>query len=127
MPPAQHQIGWFGTQFGQHGSPGRARSDVHLAAPEGEYLRVVVGAEPVGSALHQAVHDVHARRPRRGQQPNDVGQRNASCFLGKRHEPGARADDRALAFLGDDRGVAGRREFGKLRSHADAVTVGGTS
>ena len=42
--------------------------------------------------------------------------RRASC--GEYGQSGVRADDRALALLGDDRGVAGRGEVGEVDSHA---------
>ena len=35
-------------------------------------------------------------------------------------KPSVRTDHRALTFLGDDRGVSGRREVGELGPHAGA-------
>ena len=44
-----------------------------------------------------------------------LGKRDAACFFGESCQPGVRADDRALAFLSDDRGVLGRHEFRECR------------
>ena len=82
----------------------------------------MVGAEPVGPALHEAVHDLHARIACHGEQSFDVGQRLALRGLGECAEAGVGPDDGALEFLGDDRGVSGCRDVGEVVTHTDAGT-----
>ena len=88
-------------------------------AAHGEDRGVVVRAEPVGPPLHQAVHDLHARRAGGGEQPFDVGQRLAARLLGEDGQAGVRPDDGALELLGDDRGVSGRGDLGEVDFHTD--------
>jgi hypothetical protein len=88
----------------------------------------VVAAEAVGSPLHEAVHDLHPGIAGRRKKAFDIGQRLATCLLREHRQPGVGADDGALAFLRDDRGVPGRRDLCEIRFHADTtVSVGGTS
>ena len=94
-------------------------------AADREDLGVVVAAQSVGPALHQAVHDLHAGTPRGRQQTFDVRQRLAARLLREYGKSGVRADDGALAFLCDDRGVFRRGEFGEVDSHTEAGTSPG--
>ena len=86
--------------------------------PMAKILALWLEPSPSGRRCTRQCTIVHAGRPRRRQQPHDVGQRDAACFLGEQRQPGVRADDRALALLGDDRGVPGRGEVGELGPHA---------
>ena len=55
-----------------------------------------------------------------------LGSAYAACLLGEHRQPGVGADDGALALLGDDRGVPGRRELGEVDASCrrDRVVAG---
>ena len=54
-----------------------------------------------------------------------LGSASRRASSARTRKPGVRADDRALALLGDDRGVFRRGEFGEVDFHADAGTSPG--
>ena len=101
-----------------------AGDDVDTAS-DGEYLRVVVGAESAGPFLDETVHDLHAGIAGRRQQPFDVGHRLAACLLSQYRQPGIGADDCTLAFLRDDRGVRRGSDIDEVDFHTGAGTSPG--
>jgi hypothetical protein len=101
-----------------------------LAPPLGrarEQSRVVVGTEPVGAALHQAVHDPHARRAGRRQQPDDVRQGLATGLGGQHRQTGVGTHHRALALLRDHCGMRGCHQVCEVGLHKGMTASAGMS
>ena len=91
----------------------RYQDDADALGGTGEQPGVVVGPQPVGAALHQAVHHRYPGGPCDGQQPRDIGQRIAPRLFGQGRQAGVGADDRPLQFLGDHGDVTGTDQAGE--------------
>ena len=126
VPPAQHQIALAQAPI-RAARPLRACRERCRPSPRPMAKILALWLEPSPSG-RRCTRQCTTRTPAAraaGSSRTMLGSATRRASSASMRQPGVRADDRALALLGDDRGVLGRREVGEWPSCAgDVVELG---
>ena len=120
----EHEVARLGAELGQQRGAGAAGREVDAELAGGvEQAGVGVGAEVVGPAHGEAVHDRHdaARAAATSRTMLGTAARPASSARSRRH--GELADDADLALLGDEGAARRVEQGGEVDGHGRTVGV----